>query len=162
MGLVLKHAGKAKLTAALTAALALAPAASAHARSISISWVGDMALSRHYGLPPGGAGPALAGGRRELRPHDLAIGNLEGTLGIGGSPKVGSGSRNCFAFQAPASYAGGYRRTGFDAMNVGNHHALHFGAAGQAQTLAALGGHHIAWTGLPGQITLRRVKGVRV
>jgi Bacterial capsule synthesis protein PGA_cap len=152
---VLKHLAAATLTL-------LAIAAPAAAKSISVSWVGDMALSRHYGLPPGGPARALAGVRRQLRPNDLAIGNLEGTLGSGGGAKCGSSSKDCFAFQAPASYAGGYRRSGFDAVNVANNHALDFGPAGQAQTLAALRRHHVVWTGRPGQITLRRVKGVRV
>lgn len=158
MGSVLKPGTAATLTLAL-AAISAAPA---HARSISVSWVGDMSLSRHYGLPPGGPGHALAGVRRQLRPNDLAIGNLEGTLGSGGSPKCGAGSTNCFAFQAPASYAAGYRRAGFDVMNVANNHALDFGPFGQSQTLAALRRHHIAYTGRPGQILVRRVKGVRV
>ena len=158
---MLKHAPATKLTCAIVAALALAaPAASA--KSISVSWVGDMALSRHYGLPPGGPGRALAGLRSQLRPNDLAIGNLEGTLGSGGSPKCGAGSTNCFAFQAPASYAEGYRRAGFDAVNVANNHALDFGPSGQARTLAALRRHHIDWTGRPGQVLVRRVKGMRV
>src|SRR4051794_25606143 len=120
-----------------------------------------MALSRHYGLPPGGAAGALKSVRRQIRPNDLAIGNLEGTLGSGGSPKCGSGSKNCFAFQAPASYAAGYRGAGFDVMNVANNHALDFGAGGQAQTLAALRRHHIAWTGRPGQVLVRRGEGGR-
>jgi hypothetical protein len=161
---VLKHGLWAKSAAAIAFAAATGAIASppAWARSISISWVGDMALSRHYGLPPGGAGRALAGVSGQLRPNDLAVGNLEGTLGSGGSPKCGGGVKNCFAFQAPASYARAYRRAGFDAMNVANNHALDFGPSGQAQTLAALRRHHIAYTGRPGQILLRRVRGVRV
>src|SRR3954447_20888688 len=109
-------------------------------RSLSIAWVGDMALSSHYGLPPGGG---LSHVRRVLRAPDLTFGNLEGTLGSGGSSKCGGGTKNCFAFQAPASYAGVYRRAGFDVMNVANNHALDFGPFGQRQTFAALNRHHI-------------------
>ena len=139
-----------------------AGAAAAGARTLSIAWVGDMALSSHYGLPPGGAGAALSHVTGQLRSTDLTFGNLEGTLGKGGSSKCGGGSTNCFAFQAPASYAGAYRRAGFDAMNVANNHALDFGESGQRQTLAALDRHHIAHTGRPGQILVRRIHGVRV
>src|SRR5712691_9206559 len=127
-------------------------AAAAGPRTLSIAWVGDMALSSHYGLPPGGAGAALSHVRGQLRSTDLTFGNLEGTLGAGGSSKCGGGSTNCFAFQAPASYAGAYRRAGFDVMNVANNHALDFGPFGQRQTLAALHRHHIGHTGRPGQI----------
>ena len=66
------------------------------------------------------------------------MGNLEGTLGSGGTRKCGPGSTNCFSFQAPASYARVYGRAGFDLMNVANNHAFDYGAVGQSQTLAAL------------------------
>lgn len=47
-------------------------------------------------------------------------------------------------------------------MNLANNHALDFGPAGQAQTITALSSAGIAHAGLPGEITLRRVHGLRV
>jgi hypothetical protein len=139
------------------------PAAAAERpASLSLTWVGDIAIGRHYGLPPHGGRTLFAGVRRQLRSTAITVGNLEGTLGSGGASKCGGGGKNCFAFQAPASYAGVLDRAGFDLMNVANNHALDFGPFGQRQTLAALKRRRIAYSGRPGEIRVRRVKGVRV
>ena len=54
------------------------------------------------------------------------------------------------------------RWAGIDAVNVANNHAFDFGAAGQAQTLAALRRAQVQWTGRPGQVTIVEVNGVNV
>ena len=51
---------------------------------------------------------------------------------------------------------------GFDLVNQANNHALDYGPAGHAQTLAALRRAGLAWTGQPGQITYLTIHGVRV
>ena len=139
-------------------AAAAAPAAPA----LSLTWVGDMSLSRHRGLPPEGGRTVFRSVARRLRSSEMTVGNLEGTLGSGGASKCGGGRPNCFAFQAPPSYAGVFRRAGFDVMNLANNHALDFGPAGQRQTIAALRRRGIAHTGRPGQIRVRRVGETRV
>jgi capsule synthesis protein PGA_cap len=138
------------------------PAQARAPRSVSVTWVGDMALSSHQGLPPGGGRSLFRGVRRYLRSSDVAIGNLEGTLGSGGSSKCGGGSSNCFAFQAPRSYAHVYKRAGFDVMNLANNHTFDFGKIGQLQTLAALDRAQLGHTGRPGEVLVRRVNGVRL
>ncbi len=145
------------MASARTALVALAAAP-----GFSLGWVGDISLSRHYGLPPDGGRSLFAGVTKQLRSTDVTVGNMEGTLGSGGASKCGAGSKNCFAFQAPSSYAGVLRRAGFDLMNVANNHALDFGPFGQRQTLAALRRRRIAYTGRPGEIRVRRLNGVRV
>ena len=129
---------------------------------VTIAWVGDMSLSRDRGLPPGKGASALRGVRRPLRSAGLTVGNLEGTLGIGGLRKCPAGTPNCFAFQAPAAYARRYRAAGFDVMNLANNHALDYGAIGQAQTIAALERTGIQRTGLPGQITVVRHRDLHI
>jgi hypothetical protein len=126
--------------------------------------VGDIALSTQRGLPPGGLEGALAPIRQQLRAADITTGNLEGTLSIGGSSKCGGtiGGGNCFAFQAPPSYARALRASGFTLMNQANNHALDYGASGQRQTLAALTDAHLAYTGRPGQITVVKMRGRHV
>src|SRR5690348_11074033 len=80
--------------------------------TVTIQWVGDMALSTQRGLPPGGVYNALAPVRGFLTDADIDLGNLEGTLSIGGASKCGgagggggggggAGGNSCFAFQAP-------------------------------------------------------------
>jgi capsule synthesis protein PGA_cap len=140
--------------AAPAAAALLCLAAPAQAvGDVSIGWVGDMSFSRKHGLPrdPGGIfGPV----RGYLDGLSLMTGNLEGTLGRGGPSKCGGGRPNCHTFQAPASYAGVYRRAGFDMMNLANNHSRDFGTSGQRQTQDALTGAGIAFTGLPAQVTI--------
>jgi poly-gamma-glutamate capsule biosynthesis protein CapA/YwtB (metallophosphatase superfamily) len=131
-------------------AAALAPA------TVTVAFAGDIAL----------LGPApsslFARVRGTLRHADVAIGNLEGTLGSGGTSKCGASSTNCFAFQSPASSAALLRSAGFDDLNVANNHAFDFGASGQEQTLQALADHGLRWSGRPGQITTVRTHGLRV
>jgi hypothetical protein len=136
-----------------------------HARqpTITLQWVGDIALSTQRGLPPGGLLRALAPVRGFLQGADLTTGNLEGTLSAGGVSKCGGiGGGTCFAFQAPPSTAGQLRALGFGLLNQANNHALDYGPSGRAQTLAALSRAGIAHTGLPGEITTVKVAGIRV
>ena len=133
------------------------------AQEVSLTWVGDMSFSRAHGLPPRGGRAFFGRVTRYLRAADLTTGNLEGTLGRGGPSKCGGGRSNCYAFQAPASYARNvFRRAGFGMLNLANNHSRDFGSSGIRQTVASLRGAGIAHTGFEGQITVRRIKGVRV
>jgi hypothetical protein len=133
------------------------------ARSVVLQWVGDIALSSERGLPPGGLERALAPVAGVLRRSDMTLGNLEGTLSVGGASKCGGiGGGTCFAFQAPPSTAFSLRGLGFDLVNQANNHSLDYGLSGRAQTLEALDRAGIAHTGLPGEITYFDVKGLRV
>jgi hypothetical protein len=96
-----------------------------------------------------------------LRAADVTFGNLEETLSRLPESKCG-GSANCFAFQAPPSYARLMTAAGFDVMNVANNHADDFGAAGERSTERALRAAGLRWTGRPGQITIVRRQGLRI
>ncbi len=130
----------------------------ASTRSVSITWVGDIAM---VASSDGGAGFFSSSIRHDLR-GDVVIGNLEGTLATGGSSKCGVGSSNCFSFHAPPSYSRLLRQAGFTLMNLANNHANDYGPEGQRQTLAALGSAHLRSTGRPGQIAIVTVRGVKV
>jgi hypothetical protein len=130
-------------------------------RSITLEWVGDIALSTQRGLPPGGLERSLAPVTGLLRNADVTLGNLEGTLSVGGVSKCGGiGSGECFAFQAPPATAFGLRGLGFDLVNQANNHSLDYGVSGRQQTVAALDRAGIAHTGLPGEISYLHVNGV--
>jgi capsule synthesis protein PGA_cap len=157
--------------AVLVAALTLAAGASGRPvrrperspRSVTLEWVGDIAISTERGLPPGGLGRALAPVVRDLRAAEVTLGNLEGTLSTGGVSKCTSLPAGvCFAFQAPLSYAFALRNLGFDLVNQANNHSMDFGASGRVQTVAALDRAGIAHTGFPGEITYLRANGIRV
>ena len=82
--------------------------------------------------------------------------NLEGTLGSGGTSKCGGGRPNCFAFQAPASYAGVFARAGFDVMNLGEQPCVRLRPERPGQTTAALGGTGSPTPAVPARSWLRR------
>ena len=149
------------LLAALVASLvpaALVGGAGAASRSVSITWVGDIAM---VASSDGGAGFFSSSIRHALR-SDVVIGNLEGTLAVGGYSKCSPSSTDCFAFRAPPSYARILRQAGFTVMNVANNHAYDYGPEGQRETLAALRASRLRWTGRPGQITVVRARGIRI
>jgi hypothetical protein len=104
----------------------------------------------------------LAGIRRYLRPADLAIGNLEGTLATSGTSKCGPSSSDCFTFRGSPHWATKLREAGFRVLNVANNHALDYGTEAQRQTLAALRGARVIHQGLPGQIAYVRAGTVKV
>ena len=88
-------------------------------------------------LPPDGGRSFFDNVETDLA-GDVVLGNLEGTLSVGGGSKCGAGSTNCYAFQTPPSYAAWLKKAGFTVMNLANNHAYDYGPSGQAQTLAAL------------------------
>src|SRR4051794_32668453 len=120
------------------------------------------------GNPPGA--PAARGGRalfaavrRTLREPDVMAGNLEGTLSAGGASKCGAApAAGCFAFQAPPANAAALRDAGLDLVNLANNHSFDFGADGRMQTLRALTGAGVAFTGLPGDVRVIERHGIRV
>jgi hypothetical protein len=127
--------------------------------AVSLNWVGDIAFSRAQGLPPHGGTGVLRPFKGFLHGADLSTGNLEGTLGTGGTTKC---KGNCFAFQAPPGYARLLRRVGFGMLNLANNHSLDAGPGGLRQTVKALARAGIGHAGLKGQIKVRRVHGLRV
>ena len=133
--------------------------------SVTLQWVGDMAMSTELGLPPGGVETALRPVAKQLHDADITFGNLEGTFSVGRSgSKCGASvtGTDCYAFQAPPSYALQLRGLGFKLVNQANNHSMDFGASGRAQTVAALKRAGLAETGYPGQITYLTTHGIRV
>ena len=119
--------------------------------TFTFSAVGDVMMGSMPNLPANGGSRYFSGVASSIR-ADIALANLEGTLSTGGSSKCGAGSTSCFAFHTPPSYARWLRRAGFTVLNLANNHAADFGAAGEAQTLAALEQQRLRHTGRPGEI----------
>ena len=129
--------------------------------TVTIVAVGDIVMGSTPHLPPDGGAAFFAGVAPDLA-GDVVLGNLEGTLSIGGDAKCRPGSTDCFSFQTPPSYARWLKQAGFTVLNLANNHTFDFGASGQAQTLAALGRHRLRHTGRPGEIAYQRVGAIRV
>ena len=118
---------------------------------------GDIAMSG------AGADDSTFAGISRFLHGDIVFGNLEGTLATGGTPKCSPyGVNGCFTFRADPSSVGALKRAGFTVMNLANNHALDYGPEAQAQTIAALKSVHLAYDGLPDQITLLDAGGIRV
>lgn len=130
---------------------------------IEIGWVGDTTPGSMYGNPPDNGRALFAHVRDQLRKPDLMIANLEGTYSSGGTSKcAGSDSGLCFAFQAPPSFAKALPWAGIDFVNLANNHTNDYFQSGLDQTVAALEKNDVAYTGLPDQITVVDVEGVKV
>jgi poly-gamma-glutamate capsule biosynthesis protein CapA/YwtB (metallophosphatase superfamily) len=112
-------------------------------------------------LPPDGGRSFFSGVQADLA-ADVVLGNLEGTLSVGGGSKCGAQSTSCFAFQTPPGYARLLKGAGFTVLNLANNHAYDFGADGQRQTIAALDRAGLLHTGRPGEIAIQQVEGVKV
>jgi hypothetical protein len=147
-------AGTPNSSSAAPAATTTAPKAPV---TLTVVAGGDIALAGE----PNGA--LFARIRRFLQPADLAVANLEGALAAGGSARcVADASAGCYIFRASPRWAAMLRKSGLTALNVANNHALDYGPDAQAETLAALRREHLAFDGLPGQITYVRAGRARV
>ncbi|MFE1882062.1 CapA family protein [Streptomyces diastatochromogenes] len=140
-----------------------APAPPRPAGNVRIAAVGDIVMGTlPDDLPPDG-GASFFDPVEDLLAGDVVLGNLEGTLTTGGSSKCEYiDGPNCFAFHAPPSYSHWLKKAGFTAMNVANNHIDDFGAEGRRDTFAALRSVNLPFTGRLGQITVQRVRGIRV
>ena len=140
-----------------------AAAAGATPASVTIAAVGDTMLGTTPHLPPD-PGSYFEPVESVLdRGAQIVFGNLEGTLTTSTASKCGPVSRpDCFAFRDPPGYARYFRQAGFTILNDANNHSFDFGAAGQAQTVRALHAAGLAQTGLPGETTVVRARGIKV
>ena len=128
---------------------------------VTIAAIGDIVMGSTPNLPPDGGRSFFDGVQTDLA-GDVVLGNLEGTLSVGGGSKCGAGSTNCYAFQTPPSYAAWLKKAGFTMLNLANNHAYDYGPSGQAQTLAALKQQRLATTGRPGEIAYQQVGEIEV
>lgn len=128
---------------------------------VTIAATGDIVMGSTPNLPPDGGRSFFDGVQTDLA-GDIVLGNLEGTLSVGGGSKCGAGSTNCYAFQTPPSYAAWLKKAGFTMLNLANNHAYDYGPSGQAQTLAALKQQRLATTGRPGEIAYQQVGEIEV
>jgi poly-gamma-glutamate capsule biosynthesis protein CapA/YwtB (metallophosphatase superfamily) len=128
---------------------------------VAIVATGDIVMGSSPNLPPDGGRTFFSDVQTDLA-GDVVIGNLEGTLSTGGSSKCGEASRSCFAFHTPPSYARRLADAGFTVMNLANNHAMDYGQHGLDETLDALEGAGLRYTGRPDQVTVQKVGKIRV
>jgi len=113
---------------------------------------------------PGDTAPPPPGLRERLTAADLAVANLETTVGSGGRAAV----RKRYVFQIPERRLADLGALGLQALSLANNHAGDYGTEGLAQTLRALDarglGHFGAGDGGPAAVHswVGRAKGMAV
>jgi poly-gamma-glutamate capsule biosynthesis protein CapA/YwtB (metallophosphatase superfamily) len=133
---------------------------------ISVASVGDMMLGTDYPenhLPDDDGISFLADVAELLRAPDLTIGNLEGVLMDGGTPrKECQNPHACYLFRTPARYARYLVDAGFDVMSLANNHARDFGEDGRSASMRNLAAAGLAHTGREGDFAFLQTKGLKV
>lgn len=130
---------------------------------VTIAAVGDTMLGNTPDLPPDPASYFQPVEAVLDRGAQIVFGNLEGTLTTSTASKCGPvHGPDCFAFRDPPGYARYFKQAGFTILNDANNHSFDFGAAGQAQTVRSIRAAGLAQTGLPGEITVVRARGIKV
>ncbi len=135
---------------------------------IRIASVGDIQLGQGWPdedpvLPPDNARPLFDRVGHWLADADITFGNLETVLADSGeSTKCRRGSRTCYAFRAPTSFAATLRLTGFDVLSINNNHAGDFGDVGREATVAALDGSGVLHSGPTSGMASWETHGLRV
>lgn len=153
--------------AALWAWIVLAAAPSLHADDgLTIAAVGDLMIGTDYPedrLPPHDGARYLDAAAPLLRAADIAIGNLEGVLMDGGTPRKSCEIASaCFLFRSPARYVNHFKNAGFDALSLANNHSRDFGEAGRSYTMAVLANAGIRHSGRRGDIATWQAAGRRI
>jgi len=140
-----------------------APTDAAADTTFTLTAVGDTILGNTPSVPPDMTA-YLAPVSSPLRDGaDIVFGNWEGTMTDATASKCdGSTSGSCFAFRVPPTSASKIAAAGFTVLNDANNHFHDFGSVGANDTVQAIKAAGMAQTGLPGQVTVVTVKGVRV
>jgi len=100
---------------------------------VTIAVSGDVHVEGPLGRLLDARRPRLPLGRA-LAAADVAMVNLETSIGTGGRPEPGKR----FTFQAPPAVLGALARAGVDVVTMANNHALDFGRGALAETFDAI------------------------
>ena len=133
---------------------------------IRIANVGDIMIGTDYPqnhLPDDDGVTFLRDVTPLLRDADLTVGNLEGVLMDGGTPrKQCKNPRACYLFRTPARYAQFFVDSGFDVMSLANNHSRDFGEEGRTTSMRNLAAAGIKHTGREGDFAELSVNGLDV
>lgn len=133
---------------------------------IRIANVGDIMMGTDYPenhLPDDDGVTFLREVTPLLRDADLTIGNLEGVLIDGGTPrKQCKNPRACYLFRTPARYAQFFVDSGFDVLSLANNHSRDFGEEGRTASMQNLAAAGIKHTGREGDFAELSINGLDV
>ncbi len=125
-------------------------------RRLDVAAVGDIMLGSDFPkprLPADDGREQLSAAEPVLQAADIAFGNLEGVLAIGGEPaKKCRNPSACYLFRSPPRFAATLAEAGFSVMSLANNHARDFGEEGRDSTMAALDAVGILHSGREGSL----------
>jgi len=123
-------------------------------RPLTLAFVGDimMAGSAANKLKTQGADSFFTRTADLLTEADIAVGNLEGPLGLTGKVWI----KKQYSFLVDPSAAGGLARAGFDVMTLANNHTMDYGPDALRTTLQALQEEGLAHAGAGMNLTQAR------
>jgi poly-gamma-glutamate capsule biosynthesis protein CapA/YwtB (metallophosphatase superfamily) len=149
----------------LLALLSLTTQLGATTDTLTVALVGDIMLGNTYPtkrLPSNGGNNLFDHTGHILRGADIAAGNLEGAMCIGGTCTKSLSNNRSYAFKMPPEYRRHLSDAGFDFMCLANNHINDFSAAGRAETMANLDKAGIGYAGLPEcRSAFKEIKGIR-
>ncbi|MDR3203358.1 MAG: CapA family protein [Deltaproteobacteria bacterium] len=125
----------------------------------SIAAMGDVMLGSGGSLPSDGAKGFFKEVIPFLKDRDIVFANLEGPLTDRGAPTKDTSTGRSFCFRTPPSYGQVLKDAGINIVSLANNHANDYGPEGRAQTIEVLESLGISYTGAPGQISYREIKG---
>ncbi len=120
------------------------PDVASPAGPVTIAFAGDVHFEGRLRERLADPATALAPVTGALAAADLAVVNLETSIGEGGRPEPGKR----FTFQAPASALAALAAAGIDVATMANNHAVDFGRAALGSTFAAIDAAPLAVVGL--------------
>jgi len=98
-----------------------------------------------------------------LRASDVTVGNLEGVLMDGGTPrKQCTNPQACYLFRTPSRYSSYFVQAGFDVLSLANNHARDFGEDGRTASMRNLAAAGIQHTGREGDFAFLNIKGLDI
>lgn len=129
---------------------------------VVVAAVGDVMMGTENLLPEDGGASLFAAVREHLRQADVVFCNHEGTLSDMGEPTKVSKSGYTYCFRTPPHYAKYLAEAGFNMVSIANNHINDYGPEAKQQTIDALHHYGIGYSGPPGTVAVRNVRGLDV
>lgn len=120
--------------------------------TICFAMVGDIMPGNTYPTPqlPKADGTLLFRNVDSILIHaDVALGNLEGVLCVGGT-STNIGNPHGYTFRIPPEYVSIFPKAGFDFLNLANNHLRDFGPYGYEMTMHILDSIGMPYAGIKG------------
>ena len=129
---------------------------------IKIAAVGDIMMGTEKLLPEDDGQGSFKAPLKYFKQCDIVFGNQEGTLTDRGKNTKVSKSGRSYSFKTPPHYGKYLQEAGFNMMSIANNHINDYGPEGRKMTIETLDKYGISWSGPPGTVATRTVRGLKI